>query len=231
MRTLHIDFSYEIISPDSYIAGEIGEHNAITLLITPPPQMSKDESVTKFCVSFCANGMKILRLLLPKSDILCIPLSRRLTEYSDIDVHIEVDGYSKNLNLKNEYTKRLRFLPSLTDTIEIVGYSKPEDIPTKTSELINDSGFITRNELPEGGGGNGLDGFSPIVDVEAIEGGHRVTITDIEGTESFDILNGVDGKDGADGKDGNDYVLTEADKTEIANAVLDSLTVAEGGSY
>lgn len=105
-------------------------------------------------------------------------------------------------------------------------------IPTKTSELINDSGFITRNELPESGGGNGLDGFSPIIDITKITGGHRVTITDVVGTKSFDVLdgkNGADGKDGEKGEkgdkgdkgeDGNDYVLTFADKTEIANTVV-----------
>ena len=112
-------------------------------------------------------------------------------------------------------------------------------VPTKTSELINDSGFITRNDLPEGGG-NGTDGFSPIVDVEEITGGHKITITDIDGTESFDVLNGKDGEKGEkgdkgdkgeDGADGQDYVLTSADKTEIANAVLDSLQTAEGGLY
>lgn len=79
------------------------------------------------------------------------------------------------------------------------------------------------------GGGSG--GFSPIIDITEIEGGHRVTITDVEGEKSFDVLNGVDGKDGQNGKDGNDYVLTSADKTEIANAVLDSLQTAEGGLY
>jgi hypothetical protein len=70
------------------------------------------------------------------------------------------------------------------------------------------------------GGGSGADGFSPIVNVEAIEGGHRVTITDVEGEKSFDVLNGVDGKDGQNGKDGNDYILTDTDKTEIANTVV-----------
>lgn len=84
-----------------------------------------------------------------------------------------------------------------------------------------------------GGGsdGGGADGFSPIVEVEEITGGHRVTITDVDGKKSFDVLNGVDGKDGANGKDGDDYILTDADKTEIANAVLDALETAEGGSY
>jgi hypothetical protein len=72
------------------------------------------------------------------------------------------------------------------------------------------------------GGGSGSDGFSPIVDVEEIEGGHRVTITDIDGTKTFDVLDGVDGEP---------YTLTEADKTDIANAVLDSLQTAEGGLY
>lgn len=73
-----------------------------------------------------------------------------------------------------------------------------------------------------GSGGGGGDGFSPIIDITEIEGGHRVTITDVDGTESFDILNGVDGKDG------NDYVLTETDKTEIANTVIDLLPKYNG---
>jgi hypothetical protein len=101
-----------------------------------------------------------------------------------------------------------------------------------------------------GSGGGGADRFSPIIDITEIEGGHRVTITDAEGEKSFDVLDGVDGKDGAngkdgvdgakgekgdkgdkgdkgedgaDGKDGNDYILTDADKTEITNAVLDEI--------
>lgn len=40
---------------------------------------------------------------------------------------------------------------------------------------------------------------------------------------------GADGKDGKDGKDGSDYVLTAADKTEIANIVLGELPIYNGG--
>lgn len=118
-----------------------------------------------------------------------------------------------------------------------------------------------------GSGGGGGDGFSPIIDITKIDGGHRVTITDIDGTESFDVLDGVDGYTPVKGVDyfdgytpqkgidyfdgvkgdpftyddftpeqlealkGKDYILTDTDKTEIANAVLDSLAVAEGGLY
>lgn len=42
-------------------------------------------------------------------------------------------------------------------------------------------------------GSGGSDGFSPIVDVEPIEGGHRLTITDAKGTETADIMDGQDG--------------------------------------
>lgn len=73
-------------------------------------------------------------------------------------------------------------------------------------------------EPPLAGGSNP----SVSVKVEAIEGGHKVSITTASGTQSFDVL---------DGAKGDPYTLTEADKTEIANAVLDSLEVAEGGLY
>ena len=91
--------------------------------------------------------------------------------------------------------------------------------------------------------GSGTAGFSPIVDITEIDGGHRISITDTKGEKTFDVLNGKDGTNGTNGVDGKDgekgdkgdkgdpYTLTEADKTEIANAVLDSLAVAEGGLY
>lgn len=53
-------------------------------------------------------------------------------------------------------------------------------------------------------GRQGDPGFSPIVSVEDIEGGHRVTITDEDGDHAFNVMDGADGKDGEDGKDGKD---------------------------
>ena len=41
-------------------------------------------------------------------------------------------------------------------------------------------------------GKDGADAVSPTVAVEAVEGGHRVTITDVGGNKTFDILNGSD---------------------------------------
>lgn len=43
----------------------------------------------------------------------------------------------------------------------------------------------------------------------------------------FNGKNGIDGKNGVDGKDGNDYVLTDADKAEIAGMVKPKLQMEE----
>lgn len=60
------------------------------------------------------------------------------------------------------------------------------------------------------GGGGGADGFSPIATVEQTETGAIITITDKNGTTTATVSNG------AKGDPGSDYILTEADKTEIA---------------
>jgi hypothetical protein len=72
------------------------------------------------------------------------------------------------------------------------------------------------------GGGTGADGFSPIAKVTQTAEGATIEITDKNGTTTATVTNGkdgVDGKDGQDGVDGKDYVLTEADKEEIAGMV------------
>lgn len=45
-------------------------------------------------------------------------------------------------------------------------------------------------------GSPGVDGVSPTVQVDAISGGHKVTITDKNGTQSFDVMDGKDGTGG-----------------------------------
>lgn len=54
---------------------------------------------------------------------------------------------------------------------------------------INDGGL--KNPDPVSiRGPSGSDGISPIVTINAITDGHRITISDIKGSQSFDILNG-----------------------------------------
>ena len=48
-------------------------------------------------------------------------------------------------------------------------------------------------------GEKGADGVSPTVTIKAITGGHKVSITDISGTHSFDVLDGAKGEQGVQG--------------------------------
>lgn len=48
-------------------------------------------------------------------------------------------------------------------------------------------------------GKDGDDAYSPSVTVTDIDGGHRVTITDKDGTNSFDVMDGKDGEGGGSG--------------------------------
>lgn len=59
-----------------------------------------------------------------------------------------------------------------------------------------------RDGEPGAPGTPGRDGYSPIVQTAAIDGGTRVTITDADGTKTFDVLNGTNGEDGEPGQDG-----------------------------
>lgn len=59
----------------------------------------------------------------------------------------------------------------------------------------------------------GEDGFSPVITVTDITGGHRVSITDASGTNTFDVLNGQNGTDGSDGTDGISPEIAVSDIT------------------
>ena len=75
-------------------------------------------------------------------------------------------------------------------------------------------------------GADGSDGVSPTLSVAEITGGHRVTITDVNGTQTFDVMDGQDGQDGQNGADGSG--VTEDRVLELINA---QLGVIENGSY
>ena len=79
------------------------------------------------------------------------------------------------------------------DKVDGVDIASAEDINQVASAVIE-----LENQV-ESGGGNGKDGFSPIVSVVKIDGGNRVVITDAKGDNTFDVMDGVDGKDGKDG--------------------------------
>lgn len=57
--------------------------------------------------------------------------------------------------------------------------------------------FDGKDGEPGKDGNPGKDGVSPVVAVEDIDGGHRVTITDKDGAKTFDVMDGAGGSGGS----------------------------------
>lgn len=92
-------------------------------------------------------------------------------------------------------------------TFSVRNRAKPADYVYTETEVLTWESLDRRITILERGGGGGDGGFSPIVEVKEIEGGHRVTIIDADGEHTFDVMDGKDGqpgKDGAPGADGKD---------------------------
>jgi hypothetical protein len=62
----------------------------------------------------------------------------------------------------------------------------------KQSVGVSSQPLAMGTQGPKGDPGtNGVDGFSPIVEVTPIDGGHRVSITALNGTQTFDVMDGT----------------------------------------
>lgn len=76
-------------------------------------------------------------------------------------------------------------------------------------------------------GSDGANGVSPTITVEAITGGHKVNITDVNGTQSFNVMDGQDGRDGQNGADGTSGVSED----RVLELINTQLGVIENGTY
>lgn len=98
-------------------------------------------------------------------------------------------------------------------------YSDPDsDMHAATKKYVDDE--VRKIELTPGADGEpGADGVSPTISVEEISNGHRVTITNADGTtQSFDVLNGADGSGG----DGSGDMLKSVYDKDGDNVVDDA---------
>ena len=167
-------------------------------------------------------------------------LATKLKSYVDNKV---TDLPSGTVDLTNYYTKEetdqlLANLPSGgtgtkgdkgdagvgVSSIRLVNY---ELIITLTDGTVHNLGNVRGEKGAQGekgadgingtNGTDGTDGVSPTVSVTETTNGHTVAITDVNGTQSFNVLNGKDGKDGASGgSSGGGSAITYAYDTEIA---------------
>lgn len=82
--------------------------------------------------------------------------------------------------------------------------------------------FVVKN------GENGDDGISPTIEIASITGGHRVTVTDKNGSQYFDVMDGKDG--GGSGGSGLNHIKdgTAAGSVRTGMADLESDTYKLG---
>lgn len=76
----------------------------------------------------------------------------------------------------------------------------------------------------------GADGESLTFDIADITDGHRVTISGIQGSSSFDVLNGQDGANGVNGVNGVDGQSVTFDITNINGGHRVTLSGAQGST-
>lgn len=74
-------------------------------------------------------------------------------------------------------------------------------------------------------GSPGTNGVSPTVAITAITGGHRVTITDVNGTQSFDVM---DGEDAGGSTITVDSALSSTSENPVQNKVVKAALDGKG---
>lgn len=154
------------------------------------------------------------------------------------DWRINVYAYDRN------YTK-------FSEQFDVVRRSKPESYVYTETEVLNYNTLLEMIESIEGGDLTGYatekyvdDAIATIELTPGPAGPQGEPGKDgVDGKDGEPGAPGKDGQDGAPGKDGatgpegpqgpagNDYVLTEADKTEIAQLAITLMPVAEEGAY
>lgn len=96
-----------------------------------------------------------------------------------------------------------------------------------TADLLNkmEQGIENANNS---GGGSGADGFSPVVTVTDITGGHRVSIRDKTSTKTFDVMDGAAGATGPAGAAGADGFSPTVTVTNITGGHQVAITDKSG---
>lgn len=127
MTKIYIDFSKTTPVFGNTFAGHIGEHNAITLVITPPKSMSDNDNIINYAVAFeTKDGSRYLSDTYAKSTSIETPLYSQLTT-SDI-LYIQLEGYAedKNIIVKSDVVF-LRIGSSLGGGSAVDGSVKPQE--------------------------------------------------------------------------------------------------------
>lgn len=114
IRTININLIGGNIVVENNVLGFQGEHNATTLSIVPPDEMTNCEDIVAYKVAFELNNCRHTRSeLLEKTSPITVRLSSQITSSKEISVQVE--GYSAdgNLLVKSPKITKLTFADSV----------------------------------------------------------------------------------------------------------------------
>lgn len=114
IRTININLTDGNIAAENNVLGFQGEHNATTLSIVPPDEMTNCEDIVAYRVAFELNNCRHTRSeLLEKTSPVTVLLSSQITSSKEISVQLE--GYSAdgNLLVKSPKVTKLTFADSV----------------------------------------------------------------------------------------------------------------------
>ncbi len=104
---IRLDFSTDIVFPDGNNLGHVGEHNATTLTVTPPPEMAANENIAFYCLAFEVGNdfiKKVVRsALFPKADTFEVKLWQQVTISENFKIQLEAYDTENSLLIKTDY--------------------------------------------------------------------------------------------------------------------------------
>lgn len=164
--TVTINYNTQAIS--AHTLGRIGEHNATTLVITPPTELSEDSRTTHYRIAFGVRDEAILSEAFTETPI-TVSLSKQLTRASRLSIQVVAYDSEGNYVGKSDKLSGFCLAPSVEGTEisadgtnsdiawEIVALSEDVDalddrVTVAESEIADKADKA--KEIADGGGGS-----------------------------------------------------------------------------
>ena len=147
-----------------------------------------------------------------------------------MDDNILIENAQSTEITQSLYSQLVNSVNSVNNNLNTMTTARASDVGKYLKVRSVNNGKVSAwefdNGASSGGGGgsgqDGQDGYSPTITVTNITGGHRVSITDVNGTKTFNVMNGTNGTNGTDG------VSPTVSVTNITNGHRVSITDATG---
>lgn len=206
--TVTIDFTTQSIS--AHTLGRIGEHNATTLIITPPTELSEDSRTTHYRIAFGVRDEAVLSEAFTETPI-TVSLSKQITRASRLSLQVIAYDSEGNYVGKSDKLSGFCLAPSVEGT-EISADGTNSDLAWEIVALEEKvDGFDSRITLAE----------SEILDLQNTKADKAIELAETSTTSKYTRSEILEFFAQGQAMTINSYpVLTVYDRYNIANIVF-----------